>query len=1089
MIYSCCDDNRRAAVLNNPTLNAIDYLEVLDEPNLYGTPSQQTLLVTCLKRVPTNLTTNNILITGGESITGITAVWVGPAGPASAQPPQIKAESTGPAPNESTYLASLPNADKILVVRTSVKGDFSPYTLSLVNSIAGATSGNFAVAEALTGFDPQLAQVTFSFKIDCGPFFDCDRPPPVCAPPPPTPPPINYLAKDFGSFRSVLLDRMNQLLPSWGATSEADLGIALAELIAYAGDQLSYHQDAVATEAYIATARSRISLRRHARLVDYFVHDGANARAWVCLSVSVPVFLNQTTTLFYTYAPGMPTPLVGNEEAALSAGVVVFEPMQDADLFPEHNQMNFYTWGDLNCCLPQGATEATLAGAFPNLQVGDVLIFKEVLGPQTGDPADADIRHRYAVRLTSVATLNGQGQPLVDPLFEAGTGAPIINPSQQPQPVTEIGWSTDDALPAPLCLSSTFLSSTGDTVTITNVSIVMGNVVLADQGLSMPTATLPTVPEPTLFYPPSSANRCASPAPPTPFPVRYRPQLADSPVTQAVPLPLAGSPVTTNPVALVANSYVSLSDSNGYTSLMVGANNPFAWPQYFGVQATVDTVHSTFTLSVVFSPTGAASNIVLETFAGLTSTSNAVTQINKNSKLIAASAPGALPNKVNGAPTMLSNSGPVNLIDLDSGLPYLSVSPTLPSTWTPLFAVLAQGNLETPTEFNLLLLYNSPFGAVGGVQLPVLVEQFNSISLASVETAFPSGSSLLSVLTFDQEPNPSLSAYDLMNYDPSTAVPSITLTGSLNGIETTWTAAPDLLGDGPTDTNFVVEIESNGVAILRFGDNINGMSPASGTTFTATYRIGNGTAGNVGAESLTHLAADPRIVSCTNPLPASGGVDPETNTQIQRRAPQAFVTQERAVTMADYVTVTEANPQVSSAAATLRWTGSWYTVFVAAEPTNGGSLSKTLRKSLTQYVNRYRLAGQDLKLEGPDYVSLVIALTICVDPSYFKSDVQQALMQVLGSGTQPNGQPGYFAADTFQLGQNVYLSPIYAAARTVAGVTTVRATTFQPQAVPETNAFIQSGEIQIGPFQVARLANDPSLPANGQLTLNMQGGK
>ena len=182
-------------------------------------------------------------------------------------------------------------------------------------------------------------------------------------------------------------------------------------------------------------------------------------------------------------------------------------------------------------------------------------------------------------------------------------------------------------------------------------------------------------------------------------------------------------------------------------------------------------------------------------------------------------------------------------------------------------------------------------------------------------------------------------------------------------------------------------------------------------------------------------------------------MDPETTAQIQRRAPQAFLTQERAVTMADYVTVTEANPQVSSAAATLRWTGSWYTVFVAAEPTNGGSLSKTTAQIADQYVNQYRLAGQDLKLEGPDYISLVIALTVCVDPSYFKSDVQKALMQVLGSGTQPNGQPGYFAADTFQLGQNVYLSPIYAAARTVTGVTTVTATIFQPQAVPQTNCF------------------------------------
>ena len=68
-------------------------------------------------------------------------------------------------------------------------------------------------------------------------------------------------------------------------------------------------------------------------------------------------------------------------------------------------------------------------------------------------------------------------------------------------------------------------------------------------------------------------------------------------------------------------------------------------------------------------------------------------------------------------------------------------------------------------------------------------------------------------------------------------------------------------------------------------------------------------------------------MSCTNPLPAQGGVDPETNAQIQTRAPQAFLTQERAVTMQDYANVVERNPLIEDAAASLHWTGSWYTVF------------------------------------------------------------------------------------------------------------------------------------------------------------------
>jgi hypothetical protein len=1087
MIYSCCNENRRSAVLGNPTLNGIDYLEIADRSPFPTILQQQTLLVYCLKPVPTNLTPGNVLIEGGESITAITAQWILPASATTALPDTATAA-------ELAYFNTLILPANILVIRTSVVGDFAQYTLRLVNDASAAVQDSFDVTEAFTGFDPQLAEVSFSFKIDCPPFFDCAPPSPNCKPDLPTPPPINYLAKDYGSFRSIMLDRMNQLLPNWGASSEADMGIVLAELMAYVGDKLSYQQDAVATEAYLATARSRVSLRRHALLVDYRVHDGCNARAWVQIDVNNPVTLDHTATRFYTYAPGFNLSLAvgaGNEQAALDAGVIVFEPMQDADLFPEHNSMQFYTWGDANCCLPQGATEATLLGSYPNLQVGDVLIFQEVMGPQTGLAADADIRHRYAVRLTSVATEDGQGLPLVDPLFEEGTGLPITTSAQMPTAVTEIQWSAEDALPATLCLSSSFINSSGGTTGLTGVSIAFGNIVLADHGLSINGMLLPTVPEPTLFVPGSASADNCNPKAATPLPVRYRPQLPQSPVTQSVGLPLTGSPVTPIAMPLQSKSFVSLSDSSGFTCLMVKPDAPLFWPQYFGIQCAVSATPDSFDLSIVFDPPGGASGVggavLLEEFTALTITNVAVA-INGISRFITVAAiSSTTPTSFPSDPVMLPNSGSINLED-SASVDFLTVQPTNPLSWPPQFAVLAQGDIGEPTRFNLLLLYQPTSGAVG-VEAPVVVEQFLDLTLESVDATFSTASNLLSVLTFEGEPNPSLSAYALMNYDANQALPVITLDDSVHS----WSVAPDLLADGPADMQFVVEVEANGDASIRFGDDTNGMRPLSGTTFVASYRIGNGTAGNLGADSLTFVAGDPRITSCSNPLPAAGGVDPETMAQIRRRAPQAFLTQERAVTMTDYATITEQNPQVEDAYATLRWTGSWYTVFITAEPLSNGTqsgsnLGKQQEKTLTQYVNRFRLAGQDLKLEGPDYISLEIKLTVCVDPAYFQADVEQSLLQVLGSGTQFNGKPAAFAPGSFKLGQTVYLSPIYAAARSVTGVQSVTAHVFQPQGIA-TKVFLQRGEIPLGPFQVARMDNDPSRPANGQLTLVMKGGK
>ncbi len=159
----------------------------------------------------------------------------------------------------------------------------------------------------------------------------------VVCPDEPTPAPvIDYLAKDYASFRRLILDRITQLVPGWRERSAADLGVTLAELVAYAGDQLSYRQDAVATEAYLETARRRTSLRRHALLVDYHLHDGCNARVWLHLTADAAnVALSQSATRFYTRLAGVTprlTPVTPEDEAALRARPVIFEPLHDAVL-------------------------------------------------------------------------------------------------------------------------------------------------------------------------------------------------------------------------------------------------------------------------------------------------------------------------------------------------------------------------------------------------------------------------------------------------------------------------------------------------------------------------------------------------------------------------------------------------------------------------------------------------------------------------------------------------------------------------------------------------------------------------------------
>jgi predicted phage baseplate assembly protein len=414
--------------------------------------------------------------------------------------------------------------------------------------------------------DPRLACVEFSFKVNCPSDFDC-KPERVCPEPVATPPEINYLAKDYASFRQLLLDRLAVTAPAWTERNPADVGIALVELLAYVGDHLSYAQDAIVTEGYIGTARRRASVKRHARLVDYAMHDGRNARVWVQI-VAGPAAdgltlgaddatadgtrRDRTKLLTRTRALGSATVVALNTpafEKALAETPRVFELLHDVELRTAHNEIRFYTYGAQDCCLPKGSTRAVLDGSLPHLQVGDWLVFIEKRGPETGLPQDADPAHRHVVKLTKVIpdsdAFGGPADAADSPL----TASPLADSHS----VTVIEWGRADALPFALCVSATVSG-----VPLDDVGVALGNIVLADHGMtvsdlprpgqlpgSITSSLAPDVvpPEnPALVRPlPSTEGRCES-REVFRAPLRYRPRLTNGPLTHAAPYDRANPP-------------------------------------------------------------------------------------------------------------------------------------------------------------------------------------------------------------------------------------------------------------------------------------------------------------------------------------------------------------------------------------------------------------------------------------------------------------------------------------------------------------------------------------------------------------------
>ena len=332
----CSDDQiRRALVIARSDLNGIDYIDV--DPTNHAS-----LTLYFLKPVPPLDPANpndtddayglsgdlaKITFTGGTRIVGI----------------QPAAASRKP--------------DGSILVTASKPGDFSTYTIAL----------------GVPVLDPLFASIDFSFMASCPVAFDC-RPVINCPPQLPGELTLDYEAKDYASFRQLLLDLLPQLNPNFTETNPSDLGIALVELQAYVGDRLSYFQDAVANEAYLDTLRQRISARRHARLIDYRMHDGRNAWACVHIAVNAAFTLPAGTALLShigapllgdTVAPGVV--IDGSRINAVSLlsdpaldGVVVFETVAAAALDPANDAIFIHSWGNEECCLPGGATEAFL---------------------------------------------------------------------------------------------------------------------------------------------------------------------------------------------------------------------------------------------------------------------------------------------------------------------------------------------------------------------------------------------------------------------------------------------------------------------------------------------------------------------------------------------------------------------------------------------------------------------------------------------------------------------------------------------------------------------------------------------------------
>lgn len=261
-----------------------------------------------------------------------------------------------------------------------------------------------------------------------------------------------------------------------------------------------------------------------------------------------------------------------------------------------------------------------------------------------------------------------------------------------------------------------------------------------------------------------------------------------------------------------------------------------------------------------------------------------------------------------------------------------------------------------------------------------------------------------------------------------------------------WQAVETLITSGPSDRHYLIDVDENDRATIRFGDGVNGAKPSG--PIDVAYETGGGTAGNVEAGTITGLVgsfvdAGGNLVSLTvtNPLPATGGVDRESLEEARQAAPLVVRSNDRTVSASDYRANAEAVAGVARALpVTFRQDPSLPrdVVRLRIVPDGGGAPSQALKDAVMAELTERKPIPIDTTLEVADplYRTVDVSVQIAVrgghDPATVLAAVEQAIRDHFSYRRLE--EDGSYAID---FGKAVYVADLVAALMAVPGVRNV----------------------------------------------------
>lgn len=259
-------------------------------------------------------------------------------------------------------------------------------------------------------------------------------------------------------------------------------------------------------------------------------------------------------------------------------------------------------------------------------------------------------------------------------------------------------------------------------------------------------------------------------------------------------------------------------------------------------------------------------------------------------------------------------------------------------------------------------------------------------------------------------------------------------------------------GSGTQDISSLCEFDTNPALVNQIGKFINNMSlgeiPTPNTTMFIKYRVGGGADTNLGPSTIKSLGIMNMIVNgpqakinqsvrnsikVNNLFPAIGGKDAPSIEEIRNMVRYNFSSQNRAVTVKDYQSKIAQIPGKfgSPFRSGIFEESNKIKIYVLSLDENGkltNSSTTTLKENISNYLADYRMINDYVQVTDGKIINLGIEMDLFIDKNVQQSQVVSKAINEIKS---------FFDVNKFEMGQNIYISPLIETINNIGGVLNV----------------------------------------------------